>query len=275
METQLQQAAETILQAEALLITSGAGMGVDSGLPDFRGDQGFWRAYPMYQHLGINFYDAANPRHFADDPAFGWGFYGHRTNLYRQTIPHHGFTLLKQWAQNQNLDTFVVTSNVDGQFQKSGFDADKILEVHGSIHHLQCLRPCSNDIWPNEEQIPIDQDTMRAQHLPKCRNCQGMARPNILMFGDFSWLDARTSAQEQRFYNFLLGNNGKRLVIIEMGAGSAVPTIRHLTQQVSQKKNACAIRINPREPQIGGKNISLPLGSLEALEAIDQLLESQ
>jgi NAD-dependent SIR2 family protein deacetylase len=53
-------AAKALRKARALVVTAGAGMGVDSGLPDFRGDQGFWRAYPPYERLGISFVDAAN-----------------------------------------------------------------------------------------------------------------------------------------------------------------------------------------------------------------------
>nr|WP_320051193.1 Sir2 family NAD-dependent protein deacetylase [uncultured Desulfuromonas sp.] len=272
MESSLQQAIETMKQAEVLVITSGAGMGVDSGLPDFRGDEGFWNAYPMYQHLGINFYEAANPIHFSRDPRFGWGFYGHRTNLYRDTVPHQGFALLKKWIKQLSVESFVVTSNVDGQFQKAGFPEEKIVEVHGSIHHLQCQRPCRHDIWPNTEQIPVDFTTMRAQHLPRCPYCGEVARPNILMFGDFSWIDERTAAQESRFNDFLIRHNGKRLVIVEMGAGTAVPTIRHLTQTLARKTNARAIRINPREAEIGAPNISIALGALAGLTAIDQAL---
>ena len=89
-----QKAADAVRNAAALVITAGAGMGVDSGLPDFRGDRGFWNAYPMYERLGLSFVQAANPAHFEGDPAFGWGFYGHRTNLYRETVPHAGFALL-------------------------------------------------------------------------------------------------------------------------------------------------------------------------------------
>ena len=59
-------------------------MGVDSGLPDFRGTQGFWRAYPLYAKLGLDFASMANPRWFTTDPAFAWGFYGHRLELYRR-----------------------------------------------------------------------------------------------------------------------------------------------------------------------------------------------
>src|SRR3990170_4287678 len=80
---------------------------------------------------------AANPRNFHGDPAFGWGFYGHRTNLYRDTRPHEGFRILARWIERFGLAHFVVTSNVDGQFQKAGFREEEILEVHGSIHHLQ------------------------------------------------------------------------------------------------------------------------------------------
>ena len=59
-----QRAAEAIKSAKAMVVTAGAGMGVDSGLPEFRGDQGFWNAYPMYERLGINFIGAANPANF-------------------------------------------------------------------------------------------------------------------------------------------------------------------------------------------------------------------
>ncbi len=88
------RAAAELRRAGALVVTAGAGMGIDSGLPDFRGDRGFWMAYPPYEKLGLSFADAANPAHFDGDPQFGWGFYGHRTNLYRSTIPHAGFGIL-------------------------------------------------------------------------------------------------------------------------------------------------------------------------------------
>ena len=52
-------------------------MGVDSGLPDFRGDRGFWKAYPPYAKLGLHFAEMANPRWFDSDPELAWGFYGH------------------------------------------------------------------------------------------------------------------------------------------------------------------------------------------------------
>ena len=273
MNETLQRAAEAIQKARAMVVTSGAGMGVDSGLPDFRGDQGFWNAYPMYERLGINFIGAANPVHFSRDPEFGWGFYGHRTNLYRQTDPHEGFYMLQNWADEYNLDSFVVTSNVDGQFQKAGFREDQLLEVHGSIHHLQCLTPCSNRIWGNDETIPVDFGTMRAQHVPLCRHCHRPARPNILMFGDYSWISNRTHGQEMRFDLFLDQHRNDSIVIIEMGAGTAIPTIRHMSEHIGYRNNATVIRINPREAYIEEPHLSLEYGALEGLQKIDSFLQ--
>ena len=270
----LERAAEVVRDAEVFIIAAGAGMGVDSSLPDFRGNQGFWKAYPAYSRLGISFTDCANPQHFADDPSFGWGFYGHRTNLYRNTVPHEGFHIIRKWIENKRADYFVVTSNVDGQFQKAGYSDSRILEVHGSIHRLQCQTPCGSAIWNNDEVIRIDETTMRACHpLPRCPDCGEVSRPNILMFGDWSWLPDRTRIQESYFDRFLATNADLRIAVIEMGAGSAIPTIRATSERIGWNlQHATVIRINPREPEINAPHISLPCGALEGLLNIDSLV---
>ncbi len=265
-------AAEAITNSRAIIITAGAGMGVDSGLPDFRGDQGFWKAYPIYEGLGVNLYDVADPVYFVRDPAFGWGFYGHRTDLYRKTVPHDGFYLLINWIKNYGLDYFVVTSNVDGQFSKAGFAKDKIYEVHGSIHYLQCIQPCSMDIWGNNENVIVDHKEIRARNIPRCPNCGNVARPNILMFGDFSWISTRTDNQENKFEEFLKRCGNEPLVVVEMGAGTVISTIRRLSERLGYRYNARVIRINPREHQISKPHISLDCGALEGLRGIDMAL---
>jgi len=63
------EAAELISQSDGLLITAGAGLGIDSGLPDFRGDNGFWKAYPALGDLGMRFFEVANPKAFVSMPA--------------------------------------------------------------------------------------------------------------------------------------------------------------------------------------------------------------
>lgn len=111
--------AEAIDLAGGLLITAGAGMGVDSGLPDFRGADGFWKAYPALRQSGIAFQDVASPSVFKHNPALAWGFYGHRLKLYRETQPHPGFVILREFARHKEQGASAYTSNVDGQFQKA------------------------------------------------------------------------------------------------------------------------------------------------------------
>ena len=64
----LEHAADLISQADGLVIAAGAGMGVDSGLPDFRGQEGFWKAYPALAAVQMDFTSIANPQGFSDDP---------------------------------------------------------------------------------------------------------------------------------------------------------------------------------------------------------------
>jgi len=271
------EAAAIIRDAEVFVITAGAGIGVDSGLPDFRGDQGFWNAYPAYACLGISFAECANPQHFASAPRFGWGFYGHRTNLYRDTVPHQGFHIIRSWIERNGAEYFVVTSNVDGQFQKAGYAEERISEVHGSIHWLQCQTACNGRIWPNKEVFEIEAASMRATSpLPHCPECGKVSRPNILMFGDWNWLAERTSTQEERFERFLANNVNRRIVVIEMGAGSAIPTIRATSERIGWSlEQARVLRINPRESEIQPPHLALPYGALDGLQKIQEALETK
>ena len=267
-------AATAISKADALLITAGAGMGVDSGLPDFRGDKGFWKAYPPFERLGVSFVDMANPNWFVRDPELAWGFYGHRLQLYRETTPHGGFGILQSWAEGLEHGSFVFTSNVDGHFQQAGFSRDRVIECHGSIGHLQCSEPCSNEIWSADGlEVEVDMVSFRAVSvLPECPHCGALARPNVLMFGDWHWIPGRTAEQERRFSDWLAKAASPKLVIVELGAGSAVPTVRMTSEQIASRSGATLIRINPREPQVRHGHVGLALDALKALEAIDELM---
>jgi len=269
IDAAVNRAAEAIHSAEALLIGAGAGMGVDSGLPDFRGNEGFWNAYPPFKKLGLSFVKMANPYWFRSDPALAWGFYGHRRNLYRATQPHAGFSILLKCATRMPFGSFVFTSNVDGHFERAGFSADQIVECHGSLEYLQCVAGCSGQIWPAPPSaVEIDETSFRAQPpLPGCPKCGGLARPNVLMFGDYEWLDRRTESQHNGYRQWLRSVRDRKLVVIELGAGTAVPTVRNECETMGQ----FLIRINPREPQVPGDGIELPMRALEALLRIDAL----
>jgi NAD-dependent SIR2 family protein deacetylase len=266
----LDRAAAVIRISEALFIGAGAGMGVDSGLPDFRGPEGFWKAYPPFR--GRSFSEISNPKRFKTDPTLAWGFFGHRLNLYRETRPHAGFDVLRGWAESMPLGCCVFTSNVDGHFQKAGFREDRIIECHGSIHYLQCADLCTRDIWPaGDTKVEVDPMTFRTNSsLPCCPRCQALARPNILMFDDFEWLRSRYDEQLESYRKWLARVQGKRVVVIELGAGTAIPTVRY----ECERRGHILIRINPRDSDTPQGSISVPLGALDTLTKMNERLKS-
>ncbi len=265
------EAALLITQADGLLITAGAGMGIDSGLPAFRGVNGFWNAYPALGKLGMSFTDIASPRTFMSKPELAWGFYGHRLQLYRHTEPHEGFGLLRMLAQQLKYQAAIFTSNVDGQFQKSGFLADRVVECHGSIHHLQCTAQCGQMVWRADDFNPeVDNHYCELlSALPLCPNCKALARPNILMFGDYHWDPARTDWQYANLQVWL--GKLKKPVIIELGAGLAIPSVRNFGEHLGHP----LIRINPAESKVDSKNqISIPVGALNGIKRIVEFVET-
>ncbi|MGF6596297.1 NAD-dependent SIR2 family protein deacetylase [Paraburkholderia sp. GAS448] len=164
---------------------------------------------------------------------------------------------------------FVFTSNVDGQFQKAGFDARCIVECHGTIHRLQCVEACTDETWPADDFTPIVNETtcLLENEMPRCPHCNGLARPNILMFGDWQWVEKHADRQERRLATWL--ESVDRLVVVEMGAGRALPTVRRF----SERHGPRVIRINPREyaiPKAVGLGISA--GASEALQLLDNVL---
>ncbi len=161
-----------------------------------------------------------------------------------------------------------MTSNVDGQFQKAGFDERKIYEIHGSIHTNQC--PC-NKLFPAGPNLNIDLREFKASEpLPRCE-CERILRPNILMFNDWDWVGTKYDEQEWRYNDFIESNRHKRVCIIELGAGTAIPSIRHLGERILNEIQASImIRINPTDAN-GPKNerfFSIASGALAGLKGL-------
>jgi NAD-dependent SIR2 family protein deacetylase len=192
------------------------------------------------------------------------------------------------------------SSNVDGHFERAGF-GHKMVECHGSIHYLQAFdEAVTRKIWPAKEQLSklvVDLETFRAiEPLPKVpsefietgflksfpnksdkESRSFLARPNILMFGDYGFVGDRVEAQYD-LYGAWANSVAKesKLVIIEAGAGLGVPTVRNESESLHRRfPNSTLIRINPREPHgpSSGRFISFPMGSKDCLSEIAKHLD--
>ena len=171
-------AAAVIEQADALLITCGAGMGVDSGLPTFRGPEaaGFCRIWPTYGQHGAGYEELMSPAMFDVDPHLAWGFHGVCLEMYRAARPHSGYAVLRKLAEARRGAWFVYTSNIDGQFQRAGFNAAGVMECHGSALRLQCTRPCGDQTWPAPEAVRVDAATGLALEMTRCLSARHAGR---------------------------------------------------------------------------------------------------
>ena len=275
-----------VSSAKYVLITAGAGMSVDSGLPDFRGPEGFWRAYPLFRTLGKRFEEMSNPRWFATNPRLAWGFFGHRLQLYRATAPHQGYHILRSWQEEAAgaKRLFVFTSNVDGAFEKAGFAPEQIVECHGAGTRLQCTDwRCTAKhgpyATPADLKIDVDMSNIEAPEaqMPRCPHCNSLARPNILMFDD-STCDMRIVDQQdeqyEAFKELVLRNTTPgdgQAVVLEFGAGTFVTTIRRTSEAFATSLGARLVRINLREPEVPEEieAVGLAMGALPAIQALD------
>jgi len=257
-EELFKRAAKWIKEADAIVVTCGAGMSVDSGLPDYRGNEGLWKAYPPLAHLKLSLAGISNPDMIEKNPNLVWGFHAHRMKLYNDATPHAGYELLKQWGGTKNGNIFAVTSNVDGHFLKAGWDEKKFFEIHGSFYYLQCKNFYDCDggeqLWKFEKKdldsLDIDLVSYEAKEpLPACKFCGGIARVNALLFNDSYWVRDRSDEQEARWSTWLSNNDGKKIVVIEIGAGLAIPSIRMYSEKVVRNgdPNAKLIRLNLRD----------------------------
>lgn len=261
----ISRATELIADADSLIITAGAGMGVDSGLPDFRGTGGFWNIYPALARAQMRFDEIACPGTFENNPRLAWGFYGHRLNLYRNTEPHKGFQYLHTIVEHLAGGAFVYSSNVDGHFQKSGFSENRIVECHGSINFLQCQNTCTQELWETIDFMPeVDEEhCILTSTFPVCKDCGGIARPNILMFSDMGWVNWRARSQIANFHEWR--ETVRRPVVVEIGAGKYIPRVREFGQSL----NVPLIRINLANAEVDRSgDVALKVGALEGITAI-------
>jgi NAD-dependent SIR2 family protein deacetylase len=303
IETQeiIDKAADLVLSCEAILFTSGAGMGVSSGFGTFRGIAAdVWS--PLLQHPELDYIDMCNTSWFRKPQGnscnyntanFGYTFWTHRYNTYTSTAPHRGYFIAKQWSElNHFKSAFSFTSNIDGHWIKSGWNESSVLECHGSIDYMQCVNNCRNRIWPTNDilKLTVDPNTNCViDRLPSCPNCHGLARPNVFMFNDGAYLENRKNEQISHYKQFKLdvAAANRNLLVIELGAGTAIPTVRRESERVftDERWTAHLIRINPLvehskinvnyQTRSKGQAIELSMDALTALTLIDEAMKNK
>jgi len=154
-----------------ILVLTGAGVSAESGIPTFRGKDGYWR--------NLNPAKLATPEAFAKDPGLVWEWYRERRRRIRNAQPnpaHKAIAKLAQYAQ----EFLLVTQNVDDLHARAGSSKEKMVQIHGDIFVTRCSHGdfSRHDYEHEHEHESEDID------LPRCPRCEGLMRPGVVWFGE-------------------------------------------------------------------------------------------
>ena len=255
----IESISQRFLNADGVLILTGAGMGVDSGLPDFRGNSGIWTSDKT------TFMRFSRAVAWLEHPLEAWNFYITRILDYASARPHAGYYELLNFLTQRNLDYYVITSNVDQHHRMAGYDPDRIYEVHGNLEYMQCSAHCCRDL------LPMPRFTQLLEHLdtaPHCVRCGSVMRPNVLMFDDIDFEWRGVNAQYHKYQAW--AESRSNLVGIEIGSGTVVPSIRDF----GRRNTTMLVRINPQEYTITRvQDISIPESAVNGIRTFCSLFD--
>ncbi len=171
--------AELIRESRCTVALTGAGISVPSGIPDFRSPgTGIWE--------NVDPMEVAHIDAFRRDPERFWSFYRPRFETLDDKEPNAAHRALAQLEADGLLDA-VVTQNIDRLHRKAG--TTRLIEVHGSIETSSCTS-C-------HASFPLEQvDSLFTNGVAHCSACDGLVKPDVVLFGEFLPEDAMREAQE-------------------------------------------------------------------------------
>ncbi|MDO4908420.1 MAG: Sir2 silent information regulator family NAD-dependent deacetylase [Corynebacterium sp.] len=221
-----QAAKEAIEQADVVLIGAGAGLSTSAGFsysgPRFEEHfADFIEKYSIPDMYSGGFYPFETPEEY-------WAWWSRHIMVNRYENPEKPvFSDLLSLVKDKNY--FVITTNVDHQFQRAGFDKNRLFYTQGDYGLFQCSTPCTQQTWDNEETVRrmvAEQKDMRVptELLPYCPNCGAPMVPNLRCDNTFVQ-DAGWDAACMRYKEFLIENAKSKIVYLELGVGANTPAI--------------------------------------------------
>ncbi|MGD8634298.1 MAG: NAD-dependent deacylase [Anaerolineales bacterium] len=201
---------------------TGAGISAESGVPTFRGAAGLWHDHRPE--------DLATPTAFRRDPQLVWEFYAWRRELVSKCKPNQAHLILAE-MQFHNIESYIITQNVDGLHQKAG--STDVIELHGSLWKLKCTH-CDHHWGAVDVPLP--------ELPPSCPICRKLARPDVVWFGET--LDAGVLNRSLKVVSEVD-------LILVIGTSALVNPAAHLPR-IGKENGATIIEINPEGTPVSG-----------------------
>lgn len=250
--TEIEQAKQLLAEADKIVIGAGAGLSAAAGLT-YSGSRfellfkDYIDRYGMLDMYSAGFYPFKTPEE-------KWGYWS--KHIYHNRYQPGSLPLYQKLYQLvKDKDYFVITTNVDGQFQQAGFDPECFFEVQGNYGEWQCSVPCQQKVYDNEtavrEMVQQIQDLKIPTNLvPSCPNC-GAPLTMHLRIDETFVEDERWHQASDVYLAFLESIGSQKVVFLELGVGYNTPTIIRypFEKMTAVLPDAHLIRLNREDVQ--------------------------
>lgn len=256
MENQIIRASILLKEAEVVLIGAGAGASAAAGLA-YSGERFTSNFSEFIEKYGSRYMTDMYTAGFYPFPTqeAKWGYWSMHSMINRFLPP--AMPLYNQlYEMVKEKDYFVLTTNVDHQFQKAGFETDRIFAAQGDYGNIQCEKGCHPKIYDAEDLFYEMHQARRgclvpSYMVPKCPVCGGNMTMNLrsdqYFVEDENWHKAAG-----KYKDFLKKLENKKGVLLELGVGFNTPTIIRFPfeKMVWENKNLSLIRLNMNEAAV-------------------------
>ena len=171
-------------KGERLTVMSGAGISAESGIPAFRGPEGYWTVGSRVYHPQ----EMATRAMFDRSPEVVWQWYLYRMGVCRRAAPNSGHRALVELEALAGERFTLITQNVDGLHLRAGSYPERTYQIHGNVFFMRCAGGCSARVYPLPPQVPAKEpgEPLLADEAAclRCPDCGAWARPHVLWFDE-------------------------------------------------------------------------------------------
>jgi len=225
------------IDGPAVLLT-GAGISAESGIPTFRGKEGYWRVGSKNYHPT----EMATWSTFSQMPDEVWSWYLYRRSICRAAEPNDAHRAVVKLEEALGDRFVLITQNVDGLHIRAGNTLDRTYQIHGNIDFMRCADECTPKLYPIPDEIDVSWDKARKIDVVErerllCPACGTRARPHVL------WFDESYDEEHFRFESSLAAA-GRASILVVVGTTGTTNLPNHIGSLVA-RRGAPMIFVNP------------------------------
>ena len=246
----------------SVVVLTGAGISTASGIPDFRGPEGFWTVGSRQYHPQ----ELATFAAFSQMPAAVWSWYLYRRSVCLAAAPNQAHLALAELERQLGERFTLVTQNVDGLHLRAGNSLSRTWQIHGNIQFVRCSAECNPEIAPVPDEVPDDWRKGRELDADlagvlRCGRCRAWLRPHVL------WFDECYDEPRYRFDSSMdAARCAAMLVVVGTSGTTTLPT--HMVRTAFQASIPLLV-VDPEPGPFGALADASPVGAHLAGTAVE------